>query len=104
MRLTKTIDKKTIENILIGYDKLNRPIYEEVETYTPIPAEIEHFSSNLADTVLGLTVSANFRCFTYPDVDLKVGDHIRYKDGISTITAVLDYDRHCEILIVKGEL
>lgn len=101
MRLTKTIYKRVVmETEIIGYYENGRPIWKTETVLTPIESEVEPYSEKMAESMLGLLVSVSNRCFCYTNHGLVVGDFVMYKNIKHEITHILDYDRHCEILMI----
>lgn len=104
MRLTKTV-YLLVEGgeQIVGWNDFGEPIYETVFEKIPIQCEIEPYSSKLAENRYGIIVDVQYRLFTKPDEHLKLGEKIEYKDKNYTITGVMDYDRHYEVLIKKDD-
>lgn len=104
MRLTKTIYLIEDETPVIDYDPLGNPIYgDSIVTYLPVDCEIEPYSSELARTRLGLHAEVTHRAFTRPDDRLELNVPVRYDDEDNyTITELLKYDKHYEVLINRG--
>lgn len=88
---------------IIDYDRNGNPIYGDIiYIYHPINCEIEPYSSELAQSRLGLFAEVTHRAFCYPDNRLTLNTPIRY-DGEDRyrITELLRYDKHYEVLIKK---
>ncbi|MCG6796352.1 hypothetical protein [Geobacillus sp. YHL] len=103
MRLTKTVYLLGEgEEVLVGFNDFNEPIYETIPTRIPIQCEIEPYSSKLAENRYGIIVDVQYRLFTKPDERLKLGEKIEY-DKNYTITGIMDFDRHYEVLIKKDD-
>jgi hypothetical protein len=104
MRLTKTVFLLGEgEEQIVGWNDFGEPIYETIPTKIPIQCEIEPYSSKLAENRYGIITEVQYRLFTKPDERLKLGEKIEYKDKNYTITGVMDYDRHFEVLIKKDD-
>lgn len=104
MRLTKTLYIVTEEESTepIGYDSLGRPIYGTTIVKTSFDGEVEPFSSQLASTNYGLTANVTNRVFCLPNDSLVLNQHIEYNGEDYTLTGLLKYDRHYEVLIDLG--
>lgn len=100
MRLSKTAFYYSGKGELLGYDDWGRPLYGDPQQI-PFQMEIEPYSSELAKTNYGITVEVNYRMFTNPDSNLKLGSEIKYREEEFEIQKVWDYDRHYELLIKK---
>jgi hypothetical protein len=104
MRLTKTVYLLGEgEEVIVSYNDFGEPIYEMIPTRIPIQCEIEPYSSKLAENRYGIIVDVQYRLFTKPDERLKLGEKMEYKDKNYTITGVMDYDHHYEVLIKKDD-
>jgi len=105
MRLTKTVYLLAEgEEVLVGWNDFGEPIYETIPVRIPIQCEIEPYSSKLAENRYGIVVDVQYRLFTKPDARLKLGEKIEYRNENYTITGVMDYDRHYEVLIKKDDM
>lgn len=103
MRLTKTVYFLEEDGErLVGYDWLNEPIYETVYTKVAILCEIEPYSSKLAENRYGIIADVQYRLFMKPDSRLKMGEKIEYQNENYTITGIMKYDKHFEVLMKKG--
>jgi hypothetical protein len=105
MRLTKTV-YLLIEGgeQIVGWNDFGEPIYETVFEKIPIRCEIEPYSSKLAENRYGILADVRYRLFTKPDARLKLGEKIEYRDENYTITGVMDFDRHYEVLMKKDDV
>jgi hypothetical protein len=105
MRLTKTV-YLLVEGgkQIVDYNDFGEPIYETVFKRLPIRCEIELYSSKLAENQYGILADVKYRLFTKPDTRLKLGEKIEYRNENYTITGVMDYDRHYEVLIKKDDV
>ena len=103
MRLTKTVYFFEEDGeVLVGYDWLNEPIYEKTYKKTSIECEIEPYSSKLAENTYGIIADVQYRLFMKPDERLKMGETIEYQNENYTITGIMKYDKHFEVLMKKG--
>lgn len=104
MRLTEKI--YTIALVDTGQvDWRGDPIYETV-TSEPFPCEIIPYSSKLAESNFGIIAEVTNQMFCEPRDDLELGTELIEvkKNGTEQhyeVTAILDYDRHFEVLIKK---
>jgi hypothetical protein len=103
MRLPKTI--YTIKEVDTGeVDWRGSPIYK-VAQGDPFPCEIMPYSSKLAETNFGIIAEVTNQMFCESRDDLELGTElIEIKNGKEQhyfVTAILDYDRHFEVLIKK---
>ncbi|WP_027725431.1 hypothetical protein [Tuberibacillus calidus] len=104
MRLTKTlyIVEEIESDEPIGYDSLGRPVYGTTTVKTPFMGEVEPYSSELTHTRYGLVANVTHRVFCLPNDKLKLNQHIEWQDKDYTLTGLLKYDRHFEVLINEG--
>ncbi|MEH7416067.1 hypothetical protein V7266_12360 [Neobacillus drentensis] len=103
MRLTKTL--YIVENIQSdtpsGVDEFDRPIYEDVPRKTPFLAEVEPFSSRLAESQYGVSVEVSNRVFCLPNDKIRIQSIIEYNGLEFEVTEMTTYDNHYEVLIKK---
>lgn len=105
MRLTKTVYLlQEGEEQIVDYNDFGEPIYETTYERIPVQCEIEPYSSKLAENRYGIIVDVQYRLFTKPDERLKLGEKIEYKDKNYTITGVMDFDKHYEVLMKKDDV
>lgn len=104
MRNTKTV-YLLVKNgeQLVGYNVFGEPIYEATFEKILIQCEIEPYSSKLAENRYGIVTDVQYRLFTKPDSRLKLGEKIEYKDKNYTVSGVMDFDRHYEVLMKRDD-
>ncbi|MBP1935100.1 hypothetical protein [Ammoniphilus resinae] len=96
MRLPKTVQIIDIEK---QYDDLGRYLGQEEIVVTEFKAEIEPYSTKLAETFYGTTVTVTNRLFCYPISQLELGSIVKWGDKKFQVTSLMDYERHFEVLL-----
>lgn len=99
MRLRKTIEAITLEEVFVGFDQFGAPVYRKEKTYHPIKCEIEPFSAKLAEHSYGTFIEATNRVFSRPTDLFKLRDEVRYDGHMYQITQIVAYDKHFETML-----
>ncbi|PLS04024.1 hypothetical protein [Neobacillus cucumis] len=96
MRLSKTI--YIIETVQSdtpsGMDEFDRPIYEDIPTKTPFLAEVEPYSSKMAEQRYGVMVEVSNRVFCLPNDKIRIKSIIEYNGLDFEVTEFTAYDNH----------
>jgi hypothetical protein len=102
MRLTKTlyIVETKQSDTPTGVDQFGRPTFETI-VKTPFFAEVEPYSSGLAEQVYGVFVDVTNRVFCTPNSKIKIKSIIEYINDKFEVTLLMQFDNHYELLIKK---
>jgi hypothetical protein len=97
MKLTKTVQIVTLEP---QYSSTNGTLIGESDVVVKqFMAEIQPYSSSLAEKQYGVITKVTNRMFCNPVSELTLGSYVKENNLKYRVNALLDFDKHDEVLL-----
>lgn len=96
MRLPKIVQIVTIKK---QYDDIGQYVGDIETLVKEFKAEVQPYSSVLAEKEYGTSVKVNNRMFCYPVSELELGIILKYNDEKYLVTQFFNFEKHYEVLL-----